>query len=709
MLPDNHEILYSYDANGNLTSLIPPTKPAHAFDYNKVDLTTQYAPPILGMDTLDTRYEYNKDKEILKVIRPDGGVIETIYDSVGCSTCGSPVSRPKKILFASVSDTSAFGNRGELNFKYSQFTGNLDTLISPTDTLSYTYDGSLPTSVEWRGQVKGKVSVTYDNNMRVVSQSINDEHTINYEYDNDGLLTKVGEMTITREPATGRISGTTLGNITTSQSYNSLGELSGYEAMYNGSPLFVTSYVRDSLGRITQINETVDGKSEKKNYAYDIAGRLWKVWRNDTLISTYTYDPNGNRVARTSVRDGIAATDSGSYDAQDRLLTYSNSQYLYTRNGELRLKIDGTDTTSYTYDYFGNLITVILPNKDRIDYIIDGQNRRIGKKLNGIIVKRWIYSGQLTPIAELDSVGNVVAQFVGNYMIKNGNTYQLITDHLGSIRLVVDVETGTVMQRLDYDEFGNVTYDSNPDFTPFAFGGGLNDIDTRLVHFGARDYNPECGRWNSRYPIGFNGGDLNLFVYAANDPINFIDPTGSFIGIVDYRSNQQAQQISSIYISEAGQLGNAWVDVVREVALYAGMVALAISLPGSTDEEVQEQNDNPWVVRCGAMAPPDYFRIDVDEISPTGYGFSVQYKPGTSLKKLVVLHLSSKYNKVNVTTKGAVKMLQKAFPEVDVIETPEKGNPYYGTFVTKKVYNPYEAAAIRSIFQQLDLKQRGWK
>jgi len=41
------------------------------------------------------------------------------------------------------------------------------------------------------------------------------------------------------------------------------------------------------------------------------------------------------------------------------------------------------------------------------------------------------------------------------------NSYQLITDHLGSIKLVVDIATGTVMQRLDYDEYGNAVYDSN--------------------------------------------------------------------------------------------------------------------------------------------------------------------------------------------------------------------------------------------------------
>jgi len=396
----------------------------------------------------------------------------------------------------------------------------------------------LPTSVTSRGEIKGFVSVEYDNNYRIRSQSINGGNTINFSYDNDGLLTQVVDpavggtgLTITREPATGRISGTTLGNVTTIQSYNTLGELAGYVANYNSSPIFQTAYQSDSLGRITQINEIVQGISEKKNYEYDIAGRLWKVWRNDTLISTYSYDPNGNRIAHITP----TSADSGSYDSQDRLLKYSNSQYLYTPNGELRLKIEGTDTTHYTYDYFGNLTKVIMSNGDRIDYIINGQNRRIGKKVNGGIVKKWKYSGQLTPVAELDSAGNVIARFAGGYMIKGSNTYQLITDHLGSVRIIIDASTGDVAQKIDYDEYGNIISDSNPDFQPFTYAGGLYDTQTKLVRFGARDYNASIGRWTSKDPIGFSGKDANLYQYCSDEPINNIDIAGLKVSCIYFQ------------------------------------------------------------------------------------------------------------------------------------------------------------------------------
>jgi RHS repeat-associated protein len=160
------------------------------------------------------------------------------------------------------------------------------------------------------------------------------------------------------------------------------------------------------------------------------------------------------------------------------------------------------------------------------------QNRRIGKKINGVLVQGFLYGGQLRPVAELDASGTVVSRFVygtkmnvPEYMIKGGTTYRLLTDHLGSVRLVVNTADGTVAQRLDYDEFGQITQDSNPGFQPFGFAGGFYDPDTKFTRFGARDYNAFTGRWTAKEPIGFRAGP-NFFAYAANNPIRFTDPRG---------------------------------------------------------------------------------------------------------------------------------------------------------------------------------------
>jgi RHS repeat-associated protein len=60
----------------------------------------------------------------------------------------------------------------------------------------------------------------------------------------------------------------------------------------------------------------------------------------------------------------------------------------------------------------------------------------------------------------------------------------------------------------------------------FGFAGGLYDKDTGLVRFGARDYDAVVGRWTSKDPVRFDGGGLNFYGYALNDPVNHVDPNG---------------------------------------------------------------------------------------------------------------------------------------------------------------------------------------
>ncbi len=171
--------------------------------------------------------------------------------------------------------------------------------------------------------------------------------------------------------------------------------------------------------------------------------------------------------------------------------------------------------------------------------MIDAAGRRIGKKVGGVLTDGFLYQDALNPVAELDGSGAVVATFayaskpnVPDTMAKGGVTYRIVSDPQGSVRLVVNTADGTVAQRLDYGPFGRVMLDTNPGFQPFAFAGGLYDPQTHLLRFGARDYDPETGRWTSKDPIGFGGGDSNLYGYVVNDPVNFVDPDGHFVWVI---------------------------------------------------------------------------------------------------------------------------------------------------------------------------------
>ncbi len=375
----------------------------------------------------------------------------------------------------------------------------------------------------------GSVSRTYDSDFRIASESVNGANAITFGYDPDSLLTQAGALTLSRDPQTGLLTGTTLGSLTDTRSYSTFGELSSYRAAFGTTALLDVQYSRDSLGRITQKTETIGGVTKTFTYSYDPAGRLVEVRENEAVVASYGYDLNSNRTSRTTP----GGTVTGSYDAQDRLLSYGDATYTYTANGELQAKTTPAGTTTYRYDVVGNLLAVTLPDGTAIDYVIDGRNRRIGKKVNGALVQRFLYRDQLKPVAELDGNGVVVARFVygsnpfvPDYMIKGSVTYRILSDHLGSARLVVDTATGVVVQRLDYGEFGAVLLDTNPGFQPFGFAGGLYDRDTQLVRFGARDYDADIGRWTAKDPIRFDGADTNLYGYVVGDPVNLADVNG---------------------------------------------------------------------------------------------------------------------------------------------------------------------------------------
>ena len=155
--------------------------------------------------------------------------------------------------------------------------------------------------------------------------------------------------------------------------------------------------------------------------------------------------------------------------------------------------------------------------------------------MNGKLMEGFLYDGQLEPVAELDGSGNIVEQFVygtrpnvPDVIITAGEVYRVISNQVGSPVLIVNASTGAIAEQISYDAWGNITADSNPGFQPFGFAGGLYDQNTGLVHFGARDYDPETGRWISRDPILFAGGETSLYGYVGNDPINFVDPSGLY-------------------------------------------------------------------------------------------------------------------------------------------------------------------------------------
>ena len=119
---------------------------------------------------------------------------------------------------------------------------------------------------------------------------------------------------------------------------------------------------------------------------------------------------------------------------------------------------------------------------------------------------------------EYDQTGAVVTRYTHGpnideplAMEKNGQMTYYHSDGLGSITALSNA-SGTIVQRYDYDTFGNVavTLDGNIK-QPFTFTGREYDSETGMYFYRARYYNPQVGRFVTKDPIGFAGGDVNLY------------------------------------------------------------------------------------------------------------------------------------------------------------------------------------------------------
>jgi RHS repeat-associated protein len=572
-LADGRTFQYSYDGNGNLTSVTPSGKNTHILSINLLDLISGYLPPAISGANTPTQYSYNLDKQLTLITRPDGRVVQYNYDPV------------KGRL-----NTIATSN-GNYSYTYFSTGGHIASILSPDNVmLGFTYDGSLLKSVARTGGTPATVSFNYDNDMRLTSEAVSGGSSISYTYDNDNLPTQIGLEALSYDSQNGLLLGSSISGVISSLGYNTYGEITSDVTKRGTTNVFSLSMTKDALGRVQSKTEVSPSGTNIFAYSYDASERLTDVQKNGVPFSHYDYDSNSNRIAGNV--NGAAVT--ASYDEQDRLVAYGANSYTYNLNGEILTKVTGAQTTNYSYDSVGNLKSVTLPSGKVISYLIDGQNRRIAKSVNGTLQFGYVYSSQTKLIAVTNAAGQILQQYVygkksnlPDYIITGSGTYSVSSDQVGSPRVIVNVATGAVAEEITYDEFGNIISDTNPGFQPFGFAGGLLDQDTKLTQFGAREYDPSTGRWISKDPILFNGGDTNLYgyvgtvgkpsletnlyQYSMSDPINFVDPTGLSASATDGSYPPCAQQ------ANCEQAKNN----IRHVASAVGFVMGRCGLPAS--------------------------------------------------------------------------------------------------------------------------------
>jgi RHS repeat-associated protein len=415
----------------------------------------------------------------------------------------------------------------------------------------------------------GRKTYTYDDARRL-RNSINPAgKRISYAY--DGL----GQRTLLVEPGSGRFTYTydAAGEMTrllnpdgqpTTWAYDDAGQRASAR-LANGTR---ASYTYDAAGQTTRLaNLNPSGTTLSSfNYALDAAGNRTRVVEVSGDCVTWIYD-NLYRLVSEQRSGTTAYTITYSYDPTANRLTKSDggvpTTYSYDNAGQLLLARDATGTTTFAYDVSGNQIRQVAPNGGRTTWIWDAENRLTGVTLPSGTRNTFSYDADGKRVQKQDSSGTVKflwdwenilletdatdvtqalytikPEYYGSVISQRraGITRFLQFDGLGSTRQVTDGLAGVTDTYL-YDAFGTIRVGTGSTIQPHRFIGRSGYYyDSDLVQYSvrARHYVPSLGRFLSIDPLANAvatvipqaGFGIDFYVYVADNPVMYIDPSG---------------------------------------------------------------------------------------------------------------------------------------------------------------------------------------
>jgi RHS repeat-associated protein len=537
-----------YNADGQATGSGQATGASTTETFNAVGQVTQVTDP----DSNVTRMLYDQEGRQVGQIDPLGHFSFTVYNPDGQAT--QHVDRDSRVI----NDTYDPAGRRTTEVW-------LGANGAQAESLAWQFDAA--NNITSASNSYGSYTYTLDAANRLTQQTDPFNFTLTVTQDPNGNVTQLNDS-----------AGGHLHSV-----YNGDNELTSRQ--FSGGPnnaqlRLDVSYT--PLGQVSQLTRYADTAGQQQlgstQNSYDPAGNVTEIKHTNAASTTledftYQYDAGYRLSSETDTINGTPTTTNFSYDVSNQLTSAGGTSYSYDANGNRntgsnqvsannQLTTDGN--WNYQFDPEGNEISKTGvaggPNNGILwVFAYDNRNHLTSalKYVSGTLtlhetdaydvldqrVEQDVTQGGTTTVTKFayDVSGHVWADLNGSNAIQmrrlyldavlariasDGTESWYLSDHLGSERGLMN-NSGSVIDAISYDAFGNVSSESNPaNGDRLKFAWGEYDSNLNLYHVGARWYDPTDGRWTSYDPLGFGAGDPNLYRYVGNNSTNLTDSTG---------------------------------------------------------------------------------------------------------------------------------------------------------------------------------------
>uniref|UniRef100_A0A8C3G6G7 Teneurin transmembrane protein 3 n=1 Tax=Cyclopterus lumpus TaxID=8103 RepID=A0A8C3G6G7_CYCLU len=530
LLHSQHQYIFDYDSGDRLSAVTMPSVARHTMQtirsigyYRNI-----YNPP---ESNASVTVDYSEDGQLLRVAHLGTGrrilykyrrqLAEILYDST------------------------------RVSFTYDETAGVLKTVNLQSEgficSIRYRQIGPLVDRQIFRfsedGMVNARFDYTYDNSFRVTSmQAVINETPLPidlYQFDDiSGKVEQFGKFGVIYYDINQIISTAVM---TYTKHFDQHGRIKEIQYEIFRSLMYWITIQYDNMGRVTKREIKIGpfANTTKYGYEYDVDGQLQTVSLNEKMMWRYNYDLNGNLHLLNPGNSGRLTPLR--YDLRDRITRLGDVQYRLDEDGFLKQR--GAEI--FEYNSKGLLVRVYSKASSwTIQYRYDGLGRRVASR-NSLGQHLQFFYADLNYPTRITHVYNHSSSEITSFYydlqghvfameISSGEEFYIACDNTGT-PLAVFSNNGLLLKQVQYTAYGEVYFDSNPDFVlVIGFHGGLYDPLTRLLHFGDRDYDIPAGRWTTPdistwSRVGKDPKPFNLYMFRGNNPISKIHQVKEYV------------------------------------------------------------------------------------------------------------------------------------------------------------------------------------